>query len=127
MLKLSKLKNKKGFTLIEAVVSILILGTAMGLMLVVFVMSRVSIAMAKHRIEAINHARAAMEQYINSGDTTYNVSTGDIAALDGSCAIPTPTSYATGIEKVVVTVSWTEHSMGSNKSVSEELVTLVIE
>lgn len=126
MLQLSKLKNRRGFTLVEAVVSILILGIALGIMLIVFMMSRMSVAMAKHRIEAMNHARAAMEQLINNRTASLTLPDGDIKCLGGSYS-RVITGTGTGIIQIVVTISWNEPSMGSSHPVSEQLVTLVAE
>jgi len=119
------LKQEKALTLIEMIISVLILGLALGAMLGTFVMGRISATKAKHHIEAMNHARAAMEQYIDDG-TTYTLPDGDIKTLDGDCSV-VPTTYATDIKKVVVTISWTDRSMGGSRTVSEELVTLVSE
>ena len=129
MPKLFKLKNNKGFTLVEAVVSILILGIALGVLLASFMMGRMSVVVAKHRIEAMNHARAAMEQYINK-QTTYILPDGDIKSLGGSCPAPNVTldySGYSGLSKIVVTISWNEQSLGTDRPVSEQLVTLLIQ
>lgn len=119
-------KNKRGVTLIEVLISILILGIALGAMLGSFVMGRFSATKAKHRIEAMNYARAAMELLINDQTATFTLPDGDIKSLNGSYS-PQITNYATGIKKVVVTISWDERSMGGSTRVSEQLVTLVRE
>ena len=56
-----KSRQKKGITLIEMIISVLILGLALGAMLGSFVIGRVSATKAKHRIEAANLARQGME------------------------------------------------------------------
>lgn len=62
MLKLSKRKNRKrGLTLVEAIVSVLILGITVGAMLGVFMIGRYSVTKGKDYIEAMNLARARME------------------------------------------------------------------
>ena len=122
---LVNLRQKKGFTLVEMVISVLILGLALGAMLGTFVMGRISATKAKHHIEAMNHARAAMEQYIHDG-TTFTLPEGDIKSLNGSCSV-VPSDYAADVNKVVATISWNERSMGGSSQVSEQLVTLVRE
>ena len=63
----SRLKNnKRGFTLVEMVVSVLILGIASGTMLGVFMISRVSIAKAKYYMQAMNLLRVRMENLKNT-------------------------------------------------------------
>ena len=124
MSKLSKSKNRKGFTLIEAMVSVLILGIALVVLLGSFIMGRMNAAAAKHHIEAMNHAQAAMEQCLNSGATTYTLPDGDIKILSGTCTVSSA-SYTTGINRIVATVSWNERSIGGSRQVSEQLVTLV--
>ena len=121
-----KLRQKRGLTLVEMVISVLILGLALGAMLGTFVMGRVSATKAKHHIQAMNHARAAMEQYIHDG-TTFTLPDGDIKSLGGTCPPPVISDYAAGIKKVVVAISWNERSMGGSRQVSEQLVTLVRE
>ena len=56
-----KLGQRKGLTLVEMVVSVLILGMALGVMLSCFVIGRVSATKAKHRMKAMNLLRAKME------------------------------------------------------------------
>ena len=128
MLKLSKLKNRKGFTLVEAVVAVLILGTALGALLASFMMGRMSVAVAKHRTEAMNHARAAMELLKNDLSATLTLPDGDIKDLGGSYSPPPSiTDYVGDVKKVVVTISWNEQSLGTDRTVSEQLVTLVMQ
>lgn len=104
--------------------SALILGLTFGVMLVSVIMSRISTEKAKHYLEAMNHARAAMEQYITDS-TTYTLPNGDIKSLSGTCSV-VASSYATNIDKVEVTVSWDEQRVGGGAGqVSVQLVTLV--
>lgn len=117
-------KNRRGFTLIELLVAVLILGLTLGALLGAFVIGKAAATKAKHHMEAIHHAQAAMEQYIHDGITSYTIGTGDIASLDGACAIGT-SAFATDITKVTVTVSWTERTMTGDITVSEQLITLI--
>lgn len=116
--------DKKGFTLVEIVMSALILGITISPMLFSINMSRMNAEKAKHYTEAMNHARAAMEQYINEG-TVYTLPDGAVKTLNGSCSVTT-TAYALGIDNVTVTVSWNERGMGGvTNTASVELVTLI--
>ena len=119
--------DKKGLTLVEVLISAVILGIVLISLLGVFVVGRFGSAKAKHHIEAMNHARAAMEQYIKDGTTTYTITTGDISSLNGNCVIDETPNYGgyTGLTRVVVTISWTPPTWGGGKEVSEELVTLI--
>lgn len=117
--------NRRGITLVEILISILILGISVGAMLGSFVIGRVSATKAKHHIEAMNYARAAMEEYKDSGATTVPLG-GDIAALGGTCAVTTAL-LGSGLEEVTATVSWTARSLGGSSTVTEELVTIMRE
>ena len=55
------MQNKKGFTLVEAVVAAAILGITVVSLLGVFVMGRIGSAKAKHRIKTVNLLQAKME------------------------------------------------------------------
>jgi type II secretory pathway pseudopilin PulG len=59
-------KYKSGLTLVEAVVSMLILGIAVGAMLGVLMIGEVSTVKAKHHIEAMNLLRLKMEELKNT-------------------------------------------------------------
>ena len=118
-------RRENGTTLIENLISVLILGLVFGAMLGAFTMARFNTEMARHRIEAMNYARAAMEQYLDSGTTSITVG-GDIASLGGTCPPPTASSYTSDLDEVTVTVSWDERSLGGTNTVSEELVTLIL-
>jgi type II secretory pathway pseudopilin PulG len=126
MIRLLKvLKRKSGLTLVEALVSVIILGLASWSILGAFLMGKTSAIMAKHHMEAMNYARAAMERYISNGSTTYALPSGDISDLGGSCSIST-SAHATGLTQVTVTISWNEASMGGTRpATSEQLVMLV--
>jgi len=117
-------KRKKGFTLIELLIAAVILGITLGALLSAFVIGKASATKAKHHMEAIHHAQAAMEQYIHDGITSYTIATGDIASLDGSCTVNTSV-FAADMTKVTVTVSWIERGMSGDISVSEQVITLI--
>ncbi len=104
-------------------VSVLILGMAVASMVGVFMVGRISIAKADHHMEAINHARAAMEKLIKDPDAIFILPNGAIKNLGGSYSA---TSTGTGIKKIVVTISWNERSLSGSNAVSEQLTTLVV-
>ena len=60
------LYGSKGITLVEALVSILILGITLVAMLGTFIMGRISATKAKYYIEAVNLLRAEMEEVRNT-------------------------------------------------------------
>lgn len=115
--------DKKGFTLVEVLISAAILGIVLISLLGIFVVGKSGSAKAKHHMQAMNHARAAMEQYIHDG-TIYSLPDGDIESLGGSCSV---VPSGTGIKTVTVTVSWTPPRWEESKDVKEELVTLISE
>lgn len=117
-------RRKAGATFLESLISVLILGLTIGAMLGAFTMARFNTKMARHRIEAMNYARAAMEQYLNSGTTSITVG-GDIALLNGTYSVAV-NSYTADLDEVVITVSWDERSLGASNTVSEALVTLIL-
>jgi len=116
-------KKGKGIALTEIMISVLILGIAISAMLGSFVIGRFSTSKAKHRIQALNHVRAAMEQYLNNA-STYTLPDGDIKTLNGTCSVVSA-YHSPGLRKVTVTISWNERSRGGQTVVvSEELVTI---
>jgi len=125
MVRTSIGRRKAGTTLIENLISVLILGLVIGAMLGTFTMAKFNTKMARHRIEAMNYARAIMEQYIDSGATSI-VLGGDIASLGGTYPPPTVSPYTSDLDEVTVTVFWDERSLGGTSTVSEELVTLIL-
>lgn len=120
----SWLKNdNRCFTLVEMVVSILILGIVAGAMVGVSMIGRMSIAKANHYMQAMGHAQAAMEQLMIN--ETFSLPDGDIKNSAGSFSF-TPTTPVTGINPLVVTITWNERSLGGSGQVSEQLTTLVV-
>lgn len=53
--------NRRGITFVEIVISLLLLGIAIGAVVGAFVVSKASATRAKHRVSAINLARAKLE------------------------------------------------------------------
>ncbi len=100
------LRNKKGYLLMECVVSSLLLGVFISCTLLALVSSKMASATAKHKYLATSLARETIEGAL----TTY----GDPAALttfvfsiDNIDYTATPQMYS-GDEFLAVTVTWTE-------------------
>ena len=140
----SWLKNdKRGFTLVEAVVSILILGIIAVTMIGVFMIARVSIVKAKYYIQVMNLLRLEMENQKNkvygeiisaeAEDITIDSSTtnglvGEILVVVGDEIDIDGDTINDPCKPVYVTISWTSPKLGvGSSSVSEELVTLISE
>lgn len=68
IIKMSTISKKNGIALVETLLSIFILVTVLSLVLVTFIVGRMGVVRAKHRIEARNFLRAEMEMLKN---TTY--------------------------------------------------------
>ena len=62
MKKTGFLKNKRGVTLVEMVVSAVILGITLSVLLNTFVTGRVAAAMSRHHLQAMEIARQKMEE-----------------------------------------------------------------
>ena len=119
------LKNRrKGVTFVEMLICILILGVALGTLLGSFLISKISVARARHRIEAMNHAQAAMETLINDQGATFVLPDGDIKDLGGAY-VGTVANEASGIDRITVTISWNERSLGGTQALSEQLITFI--
>ena len=61
------LKSKKGLSLIEALISIALISTLLAGILGAFIISRLGVDRAKHRMMAMNTIRQYMEQEIKAG------------------------------------------------------------
>jgi type II secretory pathway pseudopilin PulG len=128
MMRNRNISNKKrGITLTEALISILIMGFALVALLGTFFVSKLSTFKAQHHMEAMNHARAAMEELIDDVSATYTLPDGTIKDLGGSYSQTITTSFMAGISKVEVTISWNEESIRGTIPVSETLVMLIRE
>lgn len=133
--------NQAGITFIEILIAVLILGILFAAVLGAFVMGKVSVTKAKHYTQAISLARQKMEEIkgmsysqISSlqADSPITEDEDDNFVLDpGSGSLDE--ERETQIEdddsgkKITVTVSWREHSLGSDNEVSVDVVTLVSE
>lgn len=125
--------SSKGLTLIESVISLMILSIAVGAVLGTFVVGRVGAAKTKHRIVAMNLCCARMEWakeqssatltgLVGSGSTESDVAGSELMAetrqtqvvLDGNLNFI-----------VTVTMQWTERAWGGSNAATEELVTVI--
>jgi len=118
------IRSKKGFTLFECLIAILILGIFSGAMIGTFMVGKLSVVRAKHHTQAINHARAAIESIISG--STFTLPSGDIKTMGGSYT-QNITGVGTGIKTIKVIISWNEQLMGATKNVSVELMTYISE
>ena len=142
------LKRKKGITMMESVVSILIIGIATGGILGAFIVGRYSAERAKHRIAAINAINAKLEDimsftfftYISVVETNFPAQAIILDQRDPGDADDDLTGNMTititdmdaglginGYKKVLVSVTWTERGWGGSRVLSESAITYVVQ
>lgn len=134
MFMFQRLKAKKGITLVEMVISALILAMALGAMLGCFVIGRISAVKARNRIQVMNFARARMEWVKAQGYTALrNLSPNPFVETDVDAGLIDDTRN-TKIEVdaddnliVTVTIAWQDPIWGGTREVNEKLVTLISE
>ena len=132
------LKKKKGLTLVEMVISALILGMTLGAMLGTFIIARIGATKAKHRIEVMNLLRGKIEELkdtdyddiVDEGTEPVSIDIGPDGVRDTDDDLVGEQSVSvedkTGYKEVTVTISWDDLSWGGGSTaVSEELVTLI--
>lgn len=127
-----RLKGKKGITLVEMVISALLLAIALGAMLGCFVIGRISAGKARNRIQAMNLARARME-WVKVQDYTYlrDLSPNPFVEPDVDAGLIDDTRSTRVVVDaddnliVTVTIAWQDPIWRGTKGVSEELVTLI--
>lgn len=129
--------NRKGMTLIEVMMSVFVLITTLSVILTAFVIARMSVARARHKVEARNILRAKMEVIKNtaygniasSGPETIIINVGpDLIAgtTDDLLGARTVTIVDNnGYKKITGVLSWKEFGWGGNISVNETLVTYI--
>lgn len=132
-----KFRRKNGMTFVETLLSIFILGVGLSAVLTTFVVGKMSIARAKHRIEARNILRAKMETLKNTAYKDIVSSGPDNVIIDAGPDLAEGTSDdltgsetiavidKTGYKQVTLTLSWSELGWGSDKTVGEEVVTYI--
>lgn len=134
MFMFQRLQDKRGITLVEAVISVLILAMALGAMLGCFVIGRISAVKARNRIQVMNLARARME-WVKAQDYTAlrNLSPNPFVETDVDAGLIDDTRSTKIVVDsndnliVTVTIAWQDPIWGGTKEVSEELVTLISE
>ncbi|MFH1552719.1 MAG: type II secretion system protein [Candidatus Omnitrophota bacterium] len=140
------IKDKRGLTLVEALVSVLLLGLTVGAMLGGFVIGRLSITRVHHRAKAMNLLRARMEwakgqgysKLLEGTFTEDNVDDPDVThpdrvneLIDDTRTTTVVKDLTTGILTVTVTLNWTKQGWGGpvekgdEDNPDEELVTLI--
>jgi Tfp pilus assembly protein PilV len=129
--------GKEGFALIETVIATLIMGITVGGLLSTFVMGRVNVAKAKHRMQATNIVQLQMEVFRNTqyGSIASQASTPVLLDNNGTtgtgddlmAAIRTDVvEIFSGCKQVTVTLDWNELSSGGGESaLSEQMVTMI--
>ncbi len=130
------MRNEKGVTFIEIMISALILSLSLGGMLTTFVMGRISVAKAKHRIEAFNLIQEKVEEI---KDASYgNIAVGTVtesniiidlgSSASGDELIGTRVTNVTTVtegKQITVTITWTERKWGGSNQITESIVTIV--
>ena len=129
--------NKKGFTLVEVLISAVILGIVIISLLNIFVLSKIGSAKAKHRMKAMNLLRAEMEEIkvqdysvidgwivsprSNKNDVDNTIGTDELL----NDVITTSVVLANNNLEVTVEITWDEKRWLGTGQQSEDLVTLI--
>jgi len=124
MLKINRKLSKKGFTLIELMVAIAILGIAAIGIFQTFGVGFQAMADAKYRTVATNIAQEKLEEVKNSVKVAYPYYSVETQVVSGTSytVIVVTNSQEDNLEQVYVTVSWHDRQ-GNEKNV--QLETLV--
>jgi type II secretory pathway pseudopilin PulG len=117
-------RHNRGITFVEVLVSVLILAITLGAMLTAFLIGRFSAEKSKHYAEALNHARAAMEELIDDQSAVPVLPAGDISDLGGFYTWSV-TPRSADLQQILVTVTWQERALGFTSPVSVQLFTYV--
>ena len=97
------LKLNQGLTLVEVMVAMLILASALGSFLSVFMMNQKTIVYANNQLCAVNLARGRMETLLGYSYNDAMLSTGTHVVTSGSYNITQTNSLKT----ITLTVNWT--------------------
>jgi Tfp pilus assembly protein PilW len=122
MIKMNKTRHSTGISMLEIVISMMILALVLVGLINVFVVSRGYMAHSRFRTSASQLATVFMDPLQNDvrqndwNETTNNLSvnttTGDKVIIDGVAYTPTYTvtdeSAGTALRRVVVNVTWNE-------------------
>jgi type II secretory pathway pseudopilin PulG len=123
-------------TLVEALISVIILNLFLATVLGAFVFGKLSATTAKHRIEAFNVLRQKAEELKNTAYTSISNSTTQVTIdvgkdlvkgtaddLKGTLAVTT--TDKTGYKEIAITLSWKDTGWGSGRNLQEALVTYI--
>lgn len=133
---IKKIKNTRGVTFTEVIVSLLLLGITIGAVIGAFVMGSMSTARVKHRITAINLAREKIEIVravdfagIPAQAGTENITIDAGSASSGDELTGQRTTAVLDVSgsakeyKITVSVSWTENA--ASNTLQERIITLI--
>ncbi len=119
----------RGFTLIEVIISVLIIGLFLTIMFGVFIYGANTIAVTRHYQQAIGLSSQKLEQIksIAYSELTSGTIAESSVVLDNAliCSRSTVIASDTVGKKISVTVSWTQRALGGgSKQLSVMLETL---
>lgn len=101
----TRLRRKNGFTLVEVLVSVAMLGILVLPLMGIFTQSLRSVHAARAQVTAAFHAQRLMDDFILA-DTPDRVSIGP-TAIDGTFSFERAVrTHATGLTEVEITVFW---------------------
>ena len=102
--------NNKGLSLVEVVISALIVGLLMAGLYAVYVSAKNMTALALHKAVALAWATSRLEAHKNGSSGYTDPSDINILAIDKGGVAPatTDTSYGTAMIRHSATVTWTE-------------------
>ena len=129
--------GKNGLTIVEALLSIIILTVVLCGVLTAFIVGKEGVLRVRHRIAVKNVLRARMEtlknaaydSIVSAGPVTVtmdigpDLTQGTVDDLEGSRTITV--IDRDGYKEISLTLSWTEGRPGSGITVSETVVTFV--
>ena len=109
---------RKGFTLVEAVIAIAILGLTLSAFIYSFVQSTRSAEMSNNRIEAIHDARDQMEMLLTYTYNSAQLSYGTHAVSNGFYIITANMQYPSSVKDIALTQRWVNPNSTVTSSIS---------
>ena len=129
-------KSKKGFTLLEIIISMFLLAIVWLAAVNIIVISRAAGALARHKVQAVYVMQQTIENLrkqsfsnISNSTTTVSIdtngtpdSTADDITGTQTVTVTTPNTY---YKQVVIQVTWNESFYGRRKQVKEYCATYI--